>query len=131
MQTEKRGFGELEMAIMNVVWEKSSSSVQDVLDRLGSDHAYTTVMTVMGRMVQKGLLEREKSGRNYLYTASRQKPRETGNLIEKIRKSVFEGNSLSMVSYLIGNSDDINEADLDSLQEMIARRKQEMKVKEN
>jgi predicted transcriptional regulator len=131
MSVEKRGFGELEMAIMNIIWDRKSMTVQDVLDKLGSDHAYTTVMTVMGRMVQKGLLEREKNGRNYLYTPSREKPQEANNILEKLRKSVFKGNSLSMVNYLIGNADSMSEQDLENIQQMIAKKKKELQVKGN
>jgi predicted transcriptional regulator len=41
----------------------------EVRDALGDDLAYTTVMTVMGRLATKGLLQRERSGRGYAYNA--------------------------------------------------------------
>lgn len=72
-----RSFGELEAAIMDVVWEAADAvTVRDVLDALRDtrDPAYTTVQTVMDILRNKGWLEREKDGRAYRYrpTASRQ-----------------------------------------------------------
>jgi predicted transcriptional regulator len=58
---------ELETAIMDEVWDRGECSVRDVLDALnaGSDvqRAYTTVMTVMHRLVGKEMLRRERRGR--------------------------------------------------------------------
>ncbi len=61
--------GELEKQIMDVVWERKHCSVRDVLTRLQKDRklAYTTVMTVMGRLVEKGVLVRKLHGLSYLY----------------------------------------------------------------
>lgn len=69
--------GELERAVMDAVWVAAdeghpSVSVRDVHDALarGRTIAYTTVMTVMGRLTDAGLLSQERSGRAYRYAAS-------------------------------------------------------------
>lgn len=72
-----RGFGELEAAIMDVVWATPDRLlVRDVWARLNEDRelAYTTVQTVMDILYRKGWLTREKDGRAYRYwaTASRE-----------------------------------------------------------
>lgn len=61
--------GELELAIMRVVWARSPLTVRQVHKALSRTRplAYTTVMTVMGRLAKKRLLAREKKGRAYLY----------------------------------------------------------------
>lgn len=64
-----RLFGELEARIMEVVWERGEATVSDVLARLGEAYHYNTVMTVMGRLVDKGVLTRRREGRAYVYTA--------------------------------------------------------------
>ena len=63
--------GELELAIMRVAWSRKIVIVRDVLDVLKKKRrlAYTTVMTVMGRLADKGLLSAEKEGRTYRYRA--------------------------------------------------------------
>lgn len=69
--------GELERAVMESVWRAAENgraplSVRAVHDELSGsrDLAYTTVMTVMGRLADAGLLTQERSGRAYLYAAA-------------------------------------------------------------
>lgn len=54
---------------MDIVWRRQRASVRDVAGALSSEGeiAYTTVMTIMFRLVKKGFLEREASGRAYVY----------------------------------------------------------------
>lgn len=62
--------GELESEIMEIVWQaKNPISVRDVTENLQHKRqiAYTTVMTIMGRLVEKGLLKRSISGKAYIY----------------------------------------------------------------
>jgi predicted transcriptional regulator len=64
--------GELELAIMRVVWGRDSVTVRDVWEVLSKkrDLAYTTVMTVMNRLTEKGLLLVEKRGKTGHYHAA-------------------------------------------------------------
>jgi predicted transcriptional regulator len=65
-----REFGQLERAIMNVIWAGDGPyAVREVRERLryGRPVAYTTVMTVMGILHGKGVLRREKHGRAWVY----------------------------------------------------------------
>lgn len=61
--------GSLEAKIMRVAWEHPDEfmSVRDVLGTLPGDPAYTTVMTVMNRLYEKGLLRRRRDGRAWSY----------------------------------------------------------------
>src|SRR5215469_1035598 len=54
---------------MNLAWERAEVSVREACERLGSSVAYTTVMTTMDRLFKKGLLDRRKVGRAFLYHA--------------------------------------------------------------
>lgn len=62
--------GELEAAVMDVLWDRGGWStpgeVQETLSE-GRPLAYTTVMTILVRLWQKGRLERERDGRAYAY----------------------------------------------------------------
>jgi predicted transcriptional regulator len=67
-------FGPLEAAVMEVVWGAGGPvAVRAVVDRLNADRtdplAYTTVMTVMTRLAEKGVLDRRKRGREFVYEA--------------------------------------------------------------
>lgn len=66
--------GELELAIMRLMWARESATVREILGLLhanGRQLAYTTVMTVMGRLVGKGLLTRERDGKTHVYHSAR------------------------------------------------------------
>lgn len=65
--------GDLESAIMRLMWEKQEATVREIatsLKQQGRDLAYTTVMTVMGRLVVKDLLTRELTGKTHIYRAA-------------------------------------------------------------
>ena len=57
---------------MRIAWSRETVTVRDVLDVLAKKRtlAYTTVMTIMGRLADKGLLVAEKEGRTYRYQAA-------------------------------------------------------------
>ncbi|WP_112263092.1 BlaI/MecI/CopY family transcriptional regulator [Lentzea terrae] len=63
------GLGELEAAVMNVLWQGHPLKVREVLDRLetGKKLAYTTVMTVLDNLHRKGWVTRELEGKAYRY----------------------------------------------------------------
>lgn len=62
---------ELETEVMDEVWDRGRATVHQVRDainaRSSKERAYTTVMTVMTRLVDKGLLQRERDGRHHVY----------------------------------------------------------------
>src|SRR5271165_3623266 len=60
--------GPLEAEVMEVLWAAGESSVRDVVEQLDRKLAYTTIMTTLDRLFKKGLLDRQKSERAFLYT---------------------------------------------------------------
>ena len=71
MATDARwgGLGSLEAKIMRVAWDQPDHYVQvrEMLSVLEGNLAYTTVMTVMNRLYEKGLLRRKRQGRAWAY----------------------------------------------------------------
>lgn len=64
----RRGMGELEAEVMARLWSAGIPlTPSEVRDALGSELAYTTVMTILGRLWEKGLTQRERRGRAYAY----------------------------------------------------------------
>lgn len=61
--------GALERRVLDVTSAMGDASVRDVLDRLDAPAAYTTVMTTLDRLYRKGMLERVKRGRAFVYRA--------------------------------------------------------------
>lgn len=102
--------GILESEILNVVWameeneDKSDNiSVNDVLHRInetGNVRAYTTIKTVMDRLVEKNLLKRRKTGKKFSYMSveSREKMAETA--IHKLANQYFNNDIRSLMKAL-------------------------------
>ncbi len=63
--------GPTEAKLMDLAWDRPSLTVKSAIIRLGRDKAlaYTTVMTVLNRLVEKRLLTRTREGRNFVYRA--------------------------------------------------------------
>ena len=69
-QTSRRLLlGPLEVQVMNVLWAAGKCSVRDVVEKLERRLAYTTVMTTLDRLFKKGLLDRHKAERAFVYSA--------------------------------------------------------------
>ncbi len=67
----KRPDGALEHDIMAVLWSADEPLLPaDIKSRLSSDLAYTSVATVLGRLLTKGLVTRTESGRAFAYEAA-------------------------------------------------------------
>ena len=60
--------GPLEIHVLETLWSRGESNVRDVVSRLSRPLAYTTVMTTLDRLFKKGLLNRRKSERAFLYS---------------------------------------------------------------
>jgi predicted transcriptional regulator len=68
--TRRRAMGALEAEVLEVLWRaKGAQTPNDVLAALDDDLAYTTVMTTLVRLHDKGLVERVKVGRSFSYSA--------------------------------------------------------------
>ncbi len=70
---EGKVLGKLELAVMEIVWQSSKPIfVREVANSLQSSHpvAYTTVLTIMSRLSQKGLLKRKALGKAFIYKAN-------------------------------------------------------------
>lgn len=67
----RRPDGALETEVLRALWDLDRpASPADVIEQMGTDLAYTSIATVLGRLCEKGLAKRKRSGRAYLYTAS-------------------------------------------------------------
>lgn len=119
---------ELEAAVMDVVWAKGleSFAVADVLALLERTReiAYTTVMTTLVRLHDKGLLRREREGKRYLYSArlSREEFLES-TAREVLDRAVGGPQALAMLAEKVSEA---SARELDELEALIQRRRREL-----
>ena len=61
--------GHLEEGVMQILWTHGASNVRQVVDKLTRPLAYTTIMTTLDRLYKKGLLDRRREARAFIYSA--------------------------------------------------------------
>lgn len=115
--------GPLETDIMQVVWGQGPVTTHDVHRRLQQSReiAYTTVMTVMGNLTHKGLLERRLEGRAYLYRATVTRDEIIRSQVAKVIGGLMDRFTEPAMSYLIGRLGSVDEARLTDLEAEVAR----------
>jgi len=92
---ERRRFGELENAVLAALWAAPSPLVPaEVQAAVGDDLAYTTVMTILVRLHDKGIIERAKVGRAYAY---RPVVAEADVVAEQVRRLLDQGQDRAAV----------------------------------
>jgi len=107
--------GERELQILNTIWELGHASVGDVHNILAQqeDIAYTTVMTTMKKLADKGYLSYSSQDKKYVYEA-RIKPGDVRRgLLSDLISSAFKGSPLTLVRTLVedeGLSDEQRDA---------------------
>jgi predicted transcriptional regulator len=97
--TTKGRLAELELECMKVVWKHPGASVAQVRAGLPRPLAYTTVMTVLDRMSAKGLVERRKNGRAYLYTAVLDLESARRSAVIRLAVRFFENDPTALARY--------------------------------
>lgn len=121
--SRERPLGELELAVMEVLWRRSPASVKDVEQALASRNpAYTTIMTTMDRLFKKGLLQREKQSHAFIYAPTMSREAYDRRLVA----GVLSGLPTASRDALLSGFLDFAAADedvLDRLERLIADRK--------
>ena len=99
--------GETEMEVLHHVWDLGEATVADVRERILEDRdvAYTTIMTVMKKLAEKGYLDYHKEGRSYVYQPAQEPNEVQHSLLRRLMDKVFEGSPLALVQTLVKRED--------------------------
>lgn len=114
---------ELELLILKVIWQQGPSSVRVVRDALAPNRklAYTSVMTIMNIMVDKGYLSRQKEGPSFVYHPRVTEQTTSRRMLKDLVNRVFDGSASAVVVNLLETAD-VNEAELLSIRRIIERK---------
>lgn len=119
---------ELELEILKVLWQIGPATVRQVRDKLAPvrDLAYTTVMTMMTIMVDKGYLKRTKDGRSFVYQATYRETKATKSMLQDIVDRLFGGSTTAVMQHLLETSE-LDEEELKQIRSLINRKATEKK----
>jgi len=96
-----------EFQIMKVVWELGAASVREVCHTLSRQKAtaYTTVLTLMGILEDKGVLTHIRSGRAYIYRPLLSREQVTRNQIVDLVARLFDGRPEKLIESVLENQE--------------------------
>ncbi len=104
--------GDLETDVMEAIWVRGRATVHDVHEQLAAadrEVAYTTVMTVMSRLADKGLLVKEKDGAAFVYMPAVSKAEFTSRTVGTVLSELLDDFTAPVMSQfvdLVGEQDD-------------------------
>jgi predicted transcriptional regulator len=125
----KRSFdnlGELQAAVMNVVWELGEATVGQVREKLAEEKelAYTTVLSVLQKLEKAGWLKHRSDGRSYIYLPRKSRGDAGRSAVRQFTERMFGGDPLALFEHLL-DDDRLTAAELTELRKMIERRRKE------
>ncbi|MBR9917462.1 BlaI/MecI/CopY family transcriptional regulator [bacterium] len=112
--------GESEMEILHHVWELGEATVAEVQELILKKRkvAYTTVMTIMKNLNDKGYLKYRKQGVTYVYSAAIEPENVQSSLISNLINKVFKGSPSALVQTLV-KGENLSEDELNAIRNMI------------
>ena len=120
MKHKKDVLTDQELEIMKIVWDRGSATVRDVYEEMLKHRkiAYTTVMTMMGILEQKGRLTKSDSDRAYVYSPAQPRGEVVANMVQDFVKRVFDGSAKPLLVHLVENKK-INQEELDEIRKLL------------
>lgn len=91
---------QLELDCLRVLWKSPAATVAEVRAGLGRPLAYTTVMTVLERMANKGVVDRRKLGRAYRYSPVLDKESAREEAVARLLANLFENDREALAQYV-------------------------------
>lgn len=111
--------GDLEFAVLEMLWESNGPiRPHEIIHGLpGKQKAYTTIITILTRLIDKGLVERFPDGRSYLYKASGSPDELTARAISQLLQSSKD--PMAVLNHLV--SDVIDKELISELEEIVSK----------
>ena len=112
-----------ELELLKILWQRDGpSSVREVLEEINRiaepPRAYTTVMSLLNVMTDKGLLRRSPRGRAFVYEPASPREQTLGALLDETLRRVFDGSASLLVAHLLDQSSPTRD-ELDAIRTLI------------
>lgn len=97
---------EVELEILQVLWNHQPSTVREVVDVLNETRprAYTSILSMLNVMFEKGLVTREMQGRAHVYRAKISRDKTLGGVVRDVLGRAFNGSTTSLITQVLEQS---------------------------
>ena len=126
MAQNKQLLTDLEADVMRIVWQQERATVREVYEAIQELRplAYTTVMTVLSKLADKGVVECSKDGRAYVYRPKVSQKEAAQRSLTKLLQKFFDGSPRALIAHLI-DVEAITPEELSSLQQLLDSKQKE------
>ncbi len=102
---------EAELEILHVLWAHQPSTVREIVDVLNQTRprAYTSILSMMNVMLDKGLVQRKLRGRAHVYTAKKTRNATLGGVVKDLLGRAFQGSTTSLITQVLEQSNPTTE----------------------
>jgi BlaI family transcriptional regulator, penicillinase repressor len=113
-----------EIELMTVLWERGPSTVAEVRDALGDSSAYTTILTLLRVLEEKGHVSREVEGRAHRYRALIDREEASSSAIDRVLGQFFRGSPERLLTQMVSDRE-LDDATLRRLRALLDERLEE------
>lgn len=116
-------FTNRELDIMAVLWDIETATVAEVQERLGDDLAYTTVLTILRTLEEKGHVGHTQEGKAYRYHPLVERERAGASAVRRLIGKMFQGSPELLLTHLVSDRH-LSKDDLENLRRLVDQRLQ-------
>ncbi len=122
----KHHLASLQLAIMEVLWERGESTVAEVREELqpSRDLAYTTVATMLSKMEKNGQVSHRSDRRVNIYRAEIQRENVQKTMVSDLSNRLFQGSVTQLVTHLL-DQEPVSHEELEDLKKLIRKKEKE------
>ncbi|TVQ05140.1 MAG: BlaI/MecI/CopY family transcriptional regulator [Balneolaceae bacterium] len=113
-----------ELDVMSILWKNESGTVSEVREDLGEDLAYTSVLSVLQTLEEKGYIRHESEGRAYRYYPTVDPEKAGESALARLQEAIFQGSSEWMFAQFVSNKK-IKREELERMRKLLHERLRE------
>ena len=119
-------FTDRELDVMSVLWDVGPANVAEVRERIADDLAYTTVLTILRTLEQKGYVSHTEDGRAHRYKPLVKREVAGRTALRRLVDKVFDGSPELLLTQLVSDKN-LSDEELRRLRKLLADRLREKK----
>lgn len=110
-----------ELEVMAILWRRGSATVAEVREEIDEALAYTSVLSALQTLEEKGYVRHEPEGRAYRYFPAVEAERAGGSALARIRDAIFQGSAERMFAQIVSDRK-LGREELERMRRLLAER---------